>query len=227
MVRLIRLAWISTFAVWAASCVSTTEDGGPVASLELGFELADGSQVDEVVYSITGNRIDPIEGVINTRAPGSTGSVEVFGIPPGTRYLVTRRATTVDGETTCGGSTRFDVSDDVATEVQVMLGCKRGARFGGVRINGELNVCAQLSKVITSQPVLIALVQKVNHPQILYRRPWKPIHVPKGCPLAEARSRALRPRSRRSPAKRPEHRPSSSRCRTMGLSTAWTAGPST
>ena len=150
MVRLIRLAWISTFAVWAASCVSTTEDGGPVASLELGFELADGSQVDEVVYSITGNRIDPIEGVINTRAPGSTGSVEVFGIPPGTRYLVTLRATTVDGETTCGGSTRFDVSDDVATEVQVMLGCKRGARFGGVRINGELNVCAQLSKVITS-----------------------------------------------------------------------------
>ena len=93
--KLIRLAWISSFLILAASCASTHEDGGPIASLELGFELADGSQVDEVAYSISGNGIDPIEGAIDTRAAGSTGSVEVFGIPPGTRYLVTLRATAV------------------------------------------------------------------------------------------------------------------------------------
>ncbi|MBT8451312.1 MAG: hypothetical protein KJO40_05020 [Deltaproteobacteria bacterium] len=148
--RPIRLAWILSFFVLAASCAGTQEDGGPVASLELGFELADGSQVDEVAYSIGGNGIDPIEGVIDTRAPESTSSIEVFGIPAGDRYLVTLRATTRDGATTCGGSTRFDVLDGVATAVQVMLGCKRGARFGGVRINGDLNVCAELTKVITS-----------------------------------------------------------------------------
>ena len=148
--RLSRLAWLLSFSLLAASCSSTTEDGGPVASLELGFELDDGGQVDEVAYAITGNGIAPIEGVIDTRALGATGSVEVFGIPPGTQYLVTLRATTVDRETTCGGATRFDVSAEVATEVQVMLGCKRGSRFGSVRVNGELNVCADLIKAITS-----------------------------------------------------------------------------
>ena len=148
--ELIRFFGVLSFATLAASCSSTQEEGGPIASLELGFELADGSQADEVAYSISGNGIDPIEGVIDTRAAGSTGSVEVFGIPTGTRYLVTLRATSADGETTCGGSSRFDVSDGAATEVRVMLGCKRGSRFGAVRVNGELNVCAELSKVITS-----------------------------------------------------------------------------
>lgn len=148
--RLIRLAWILSFSLLGASCLSTPEDGAPIASLELGFELADESQVDEVVYSITGNGIDSIEGVIDTRAPGATASVEVFGIPSGTQYLVTLTATATDGETTCEGSSRFDVSPGVVTEVHVMLGCKRTPRFGGVRANGELNLCTDLIKVIAS-----------------------------------------------------------------------------
>ena len=148
--RLIGLACLSSFSLLVAGCSNTAEDGAPVASLELGFELADGSPVDEVSYSVTGNGIDPIAGVIDTSAPGATGSVEVYGIPAGRQYLVTLTATTEDGATTCEGSSRFDVSDGVATEVQVMLGCKRAARFGGVRANGELNLCAGLSKVIAS-----------------------------------------------------------------------------
>ena len=148
--KLVRFAWLLSFFVLAAGCSNVPEAGSPLASLEVAFELADGSQVDEVSYSVTGNGIDPIEGVIDTRASGSTASTEVFGIPPRTRYLVTLTATTADGETTCEGSARFDVSAGVATEVHVMLGCKRTPRFGDVRANGELNVCANLAKVIAS-----------------------------------------------------------------------------
>ena len=149
-VKLIRLTWLLSLSLLVTGCLGTPESGAPAASLELGFGLADDSQVDEVSYSITGNGIDPIGGVIDTRAPGATGSVEVFGIPPGTQYLVTLRAATEEGAATCEGSTRFDVSDGVATEVHVMLGCKRTPWLGGVRANGEFNVCADLTKVIAS-----------------------------------------------------------------------------
>ncbi len=148
--RLLRFAWLSSFVLLGAACSSTPDDGAPVASLELGFELADGSPVDEVSYAITGNGIDPMEGVIDTSAPGSTASVEVFGIPPGTQYLVTMTATTIDGERTCEGAVRFDVSAGIATEVHVMLGCKRAPRLGSVRANGKLNVCTDLTKVVAS-----------------------------------------------------------------------------
>ena len=148
--KLLRLTWLSSLFLLGIGCSSPAENGAPVASLELGFELADGSQVDEVSYVITGNGIDPHEGVIDTSAPGATASVEVFGIPSGTQYLVTLTATAADGETTCEGSSRFDVSPGVVTEVHVMLGCKRIPRFGGVRANGELNLCTDLIKVIAS-----------------------------------------------------------------------------
>lgn len=150
MRTLIRFPWLLAILLLGTACSSTSEIDGSVASLELGIELIDGSQVDEVAYSITGNEIDPIDGVVDTSAPESTASVEVFGIPPGTQYLVTMTATTVDGSETCRGSARFDVSEGIVTEVQVMLGCKRAPRFGGVRANGQLNVCADLTKAIAS-----------------------------------------------------------------------------
>ncbi len=148
--RVVRFAWLASFALLAAACAGSTDDGASDASLALGFELAEGSQVDEVSYSITGNGIDEIEGVIDTSAPGSTGSVELFGIPPGSQYLVTLVATTNDGETRCEGSARFDVVEGVASVVHVMLGCKRAPRFGSVRATGEINVCADLTKVVAT-----------------------------------------------------------------------------
>ncbi|MEM7437884.1 MAG: hypothetical protein AAF436_22240, partial [Myxococcota bacterium] len=133
-----------------AGCSTGTDSNPTPASLEVTFELTDGSQVDEVTYSVTGNEITPIEGVIDTSAPGSTASVEVFGLPPGLQYLVSMAAVTTDGTITCEGAARFDVSAGVATEVHVMLGCKRTPRLGGLRANGEFNVCADLIKVIAS-----------------------------------------------------------------------------
>ncbi|MGD8608434.1 MAG: hypothetical protein PVH21_14150, partial [Myxococcales bacterium] len=88
--------------------------------------------------------------VINTSAPGSTASVETFGLPPGEGYVVTMVATSVDGTLTCGGASTFDVGAGISTNVEVMLNCKGSEQFGGVRVNGKLNICSELDKVIVA-----------------------------------------------------------------------------
>ena len=130
-----------------AGCASDTSNTGEL-SIEL--ELADGTQIDEVDYSITGNGMDPMVGSINTGSPGSTASVEIYGIPPGQDYTVMLTATSVDGETSCSGSGNFDIAVGVVTEVAVMLNCKLGQEFGGVRVNGKFNFCADLPLVVVS-----------------------------------------------------------------------------
>ena len=94
--------------------------------------------------------MEPMDGVIDTSAPGATASVEVFGLPPGRGYLVALEAVTVDREIACRGDAFFDVDAGASTEVMVMLNCKPPERFGGVRVNGEFNVCPELTKVVVS-----------------------------------------------------------------------------
>ena len=105
--------------------------------------------IDEVLWTITGNGMAPMMGVINTRAPGSTASVEVFGLGPGT-YEVELEANSSDGESSCQGSTRFEVVAGLATELVVFLHCTGAERFGGVRVNGKFNICPSLSKVVVA-----------------------------------------------------------------------------
>lgn len=118
------------------------------APLVLEVGVGEESSIDEVTYVITGSDMDPIDGVIDVSAPGATASVEVFGIAPGTGYLVTMQAEA--GDFRCEGSSRFDVAAGSSSIVHVMLGCKRAPRLGGVRVDGALNVCANLDKVIAS-----------------------------------------------------------------------------
>ncbi|MEM7137726.1 MAG: hypothetical protein AAF500_14175 [Myxococcota bacterium] len=148
MLDLRRLAQLIAVAALGAGCSSSSSIAP--APLELRVELAAGSQVDEVSYSVTGNEIAPIVGTIETSDPGATASVEVFGIPPGTQYLVSLSARTADGESTCKGASRFDVSEGQATEVHVLLSCGREPRFGAVRADGRVNICAELVKVVAS-----------------------------------------------------------------------------
>ncbi len=89
-------------------------------------------------------------GTIDTSAPGATASVELFGLGPGEGYRVAMSATSVDGETSCEGSTKFDVGAGEATSLMVTLHCKGAPVFGGVRVEGKLNVCAQLDKVVVA-----------------------------------------------------------------------------
>ena len=148
------VAWSLVLTVAAFGCDSSSGTGGKVdpclTALRINLEVGDGAVIDRVDYEITGNGMEPMGGTIDTSAPGATASVESFGIPPGEGYVVTMVATSVDGTLMCGGAASFDVGVGVSTEVDVMLNCKGSERFGGVRVNGKLNICAELEKVIVA-----------------------------------------------------------------------------
>ncbi|MGB8330080.1 MAG: hypothetical protein WCE62_08115, partial [Polyangiales bacterium] len=149
-----KFSWIACSALLALTVAGCSSDdassGDTTGSLNLNLELASGAVINEVDYLISGNDITPIGGTIDTSAPGATASVEVFGLPPGTGYLVELSATTEDGTMTCQGSAPFDVSVGVATDVMVMLNCKRPPRYGAVRVNGKFNICADLIQAVAS-----------------------------------------------------------------------------
>jgi hypothetical protein len=151
----------SSFAKWIVLCAlaapvafagcssdSTTSEG--TGSLGLNLELAPGVTINEVDWEITGGDMEPMSGTIDTSAPGSTASVEVFGLPPGDGYTVTLTATDESGEVSCGGDADFSVEVGVSTDVMVFLNCKLPNRLGGVRVNGKFNICAELAKVVVS-----------------------------------------------------------------------------
>ncbi|NNK07737.1 MAG: hypothetical protein HKP50_10560, partial [Myxococcales bacterium] len=145
------VAWSVLLAVTAFGCSSSGEEFDPCAAfLRINLEVSDGTVIDTVDYEITGNGMPDMGGTINTSAPGATASVETYGIPPGEGYVVMMVATSVDGTLKCGGSSTFDVAAGVSTDVDLILYCKGAEQFGGVRVNGKLNVCAELEKVVVA-----------------------------------------------------------------------------
>jgi len=140
---------VCALSAFVVGCSSGTQEEGGTGSLSLGLEIGDVT-VEEVDWVITGGDMEPMSGTINTSARGSTASIEVFGLPPGDGYTIALSALSTDGEATCNGSAEFGIDAGAATDVMVMLNCKVPSGLGGVRVNGKLNVCAQLSKVIVS-----------------------------------------------------------------------------
>lgn len=119
-------------------------------NLRVQLELADGSSIDQVSYSILGGDMEPMSGTIDTSAPGATASVEVYGLPPGDGYEIMMTAASTDGATACSGSAEFGVEIGATTEVMVILSCKPPRRFGSVRVDGKVNLCAELTKAVVS-----------------------------------------------------------------------------
>jgi hypothetical protein len=137
-------------ALAAFGCAGTDAPQGATGSLSLDLVLAGGVEIDVVDWEITGNGMD-MGGSVDVSAPGSTASVEVFGLPPGDEpYVVELSAISVDKEVTCRGSAQFDIQVGVTTDVMVMLSCKLPQELGGVRANGKFNICSQLTKVVVS-----------------------------------------------------------------------------
>jgi hypothetical protein len=142
--------FLACSSLFALGCSSDPHQGSDGGSLSLNLVLAGGVVINEVDYEISGNGIEPIDGTINTSAPGASASVEVFGLPPAEDYVVELEATSEDGEVTCRGSAEFDVEIGVSTDVMMMLNCKLPVDDGAVRVNGKFNICAQLHKVVVS-----------------------------------------------------------------------------
>ncbi|MGB5812308.1 MAG: PKD domain-containing protein, partial [Polyangiales bacterium] len=139
---------LAAFVVLGGCGETTSPDSG--GSLALDLVLADGAEIDRVDWRITREGMAPMEGSIDTSAPGSTASVEVYGLPPGQGSSLDLDATSDDGETTCKGSMNFNVSIGQITEAFVMLQCKTAPDSGGLRVETEVNLCGELIKVVVS-----------------------------------------------------------------------------
>lgn len=145
-------SWFALFLVAALSLSSCTGDSstGASGSLSVSLQLRGEILIDQIHWEITRVGMPPMDGTINTSAPGSTPSVEVFGLEPAKGYEITMTAASVMGETSCSGSAEFEVQPGVSTSVMVLLNCKPPLVLGGVRVNGKINVCADLSVVVVA-----------------------------------------------------------------------------
>jgi hypothetical protein len=109
-----------------AGCGSSSETSGePTSSLLLNLTIADGVDIDEVLWRVSGGDMEDMLGAIDTSAPGSTASTELFGLPEGSGYLVQMEALSTQGDFFCSGSASFDVVTGIATPVDVTLNCHR------------------------------------------------------------------------------------------------------
>jgi hypothetical protein len=120
--------------------------------LAVTLEIGGGNEIDTVSWKITGGEMEPMSGTIDTSAPGTTASIEVFGLPPteGDDYTISMEASTNDGALTCAGSADFGIEAAQKTALMVFLNCKPPERFGSVRVNGKFNICAELTKAVAS-----------------------------------------------------------------------------
>jgi hypothetical protein len=125
-----------------AGCAADTTTGASGVSIEL--ELADGTEIDEVNYVVSLRGDELHSGTINTGSPGSTASIEIYGLAEDQGYVFSMSATSTDGETTCSGSAIFNVFVGQVTPVAVVLRCKPPPEFGSVRVNGQINFCAEI-----------------------------------------------------------------------------------
>jgi len=94
---------------------------------------------DEAQWQITGDGVEPRAGTINTSAPGSTRSVEVFAFPPGSNYSVDMSTTSEDGGLTCAGESIVNVLAGHVTETRLILDCicSTQERLGEVRVGAS------------------------------------------------------------------------------------------
>ncbi len=141
--RLIGFAWLLSFSLLGTGCSNTAEDGRAGGVSRAGLRTSRRQLSDEVCtgsrqWDRPDRRRDRHECDL-AQARSKCSGCWLAG------SLVTLAATTEDRATTCEGSSRFDVLDGVATEVEVMPGSAHSASRGGSR-EWELNLCAALTR---------------------------------------------------------------------------------
>ena len=149
----------------ALSISGCAQDGSPeseTGSLSVRLQLRGEIEINQVTWKITRPGMESMDGTINTSAPGSTPSVEIFGLDPAKGYSIKMEATSALGETSCGGSADFEVEPGVSTNVMVLLNCEPPVVLGGVRVDGEINVCADLAVVVVVAPLQTSIGAEIE-----------------------------------------------------------------
>ncbi|MEI9938108.1 MAG: hypothetical protein WDO69_12885 [Pseudomonadota bacterium] len=148
MIRIIHnaglLAFVACIGVSAAlnGCASAPEaansDADSVGSIGLDLQVG-GATLDQVSYTIVGpNGLRQIRHA----QPGEQQHSERGALwsPRGNGYTISLNGTSVDGGTTCAGSSSFDVHAHQTAVVSVHLLCHQSATTGSVQVGGTFNV---------------------------------------------------------------------------------------
>jgi hypothetical protein len=137
---------------------------GGVGSVSLALQVAPGVTINSFSYSLTGP--SPSMGSINV-TNSSTVSAIVSPVPAGMGYALTLNGTSTDGQTMCSGmSGSFNVNAGMTTTVMVAVACHKAKTTGSVLIQGNINVCAEISSVSATPPVgnTIAITAMADDP---------------------------------------------------------------
>ena len=137
--------WLVLVVCGALAMVGcATDTQGETGSLSLDLVINGDTEIDQVQWTISCGGEQVKAGTINTSANGATASVEAYGLEPGACTIM-MEAVSTDGETTCKGETTFDIVVGQVTEIHVVMNCKLPPQFGGVRVDGEFNICPYIT----------------------------------------------------------------------------------
>ena len=138
------------FGLGALSVAMTTVDcsrrpSNPVentGNFRFSLMLSSLAEIDTVSYTVSGNGITPITGMIDVTGT-SVASAVVSGLPAAMGYSISATATSTDGKTKCVGNTTFAIMDGSQTQASLILECTgpNQSGTGAVRIDGTFDNC--------------------------------------------------------------------------------------
>jgi hypothetical protein len=137
---------------------------GAVGSVALALQVAPGITVNSFAYSISGPHA--YNGSIDVSNSTKVSAV-IGGVAAATGYSLTLTGTSVDGQTTCSGtSAAFNVVGGAITSVSVVIDCHTPSQTGSVLVNGTINVCPSIDSVSANPPngTAIALASAAHDP---------------------------------------------------------------
>jgi uncharacterized protein YjiK len=149
--RALILVVLGTAATLTAGCSTNSGSASKAdsGSIGLALQLAQGTSLNSVSYTITGPSAFSRSGTVDV-SQSSTVSVVIGNIPAGIGYSIALQGTATDGATQCAGAGTFDVVAHATTAVTVHLACNGAPHTGSVLVNGTLNVCATTDGITAS-----------------------------------------------------------------------------
>ncbi len=162
-----RLASLGVLSIALFACSSSDKTGGDVGSLNAKLTLDAGEvvkQFDAIAVTLSCSGIDPVTNAprpeenfdVNVSTTEGSDPKDQFGIfqkeglPPGACSISMSTAST-DGQTQCSGQMNdIMISANQTTNVSIVLNCITEARYGGVRVDGTFNQCAEYRQVLVS-----------------------------------------------------------------------------
>jgi hypothetical protein len=139
---------------------SSVDSAGSVALVLQGT----GSVINTFSYSITGPA--SYSGTIDVASSTKVSTV-IGGIAAGAGYSITLSGISLDGQTTCGGtSALFNIVGHTTTNVTVVIDCHTPRNTGTVLVNGSINVCPKIDSVASNPPVgnVISILSTADDP---------------------------------------------------------------